>query len=61
MHNMPRADGDSKYVYPIGTKVRKQFDHPIGTTGEKLFGKFRATDNRWRQKNINCYKCIFST
>jgi hypothetical protein len=50
MNNMPRADGDSKYVYPIGTKVRKQLDHPKGTTGEKLFGKFRSTDYRWDQK-----------
>ena len=50
MHHLPRADGDSRYVYPIGTKVRKKLDHPKGTTGEKLFGKFRATDYRWDQK-----------
>jgi hypothetical protein len=44
IHDEPRADGDSRYVYPIGTKVRKQLDNPKGITGEKLFGKFRATD-----------------
>ena len=50
MHHLPRADGDSRYVYPIGTKVRKRLDHPKCTTGQKLFGKFRSTDYRWDQK-----------
>jgi len=47
---LPRASGDSRHMYVIGTKVRKQLDNPIGSTGEKLFGKFRATDYRWSTK-----------
>jgi hypothetical protein len=50
MHHLPRADGDSRYVFPIGTRVRKQLDNPKGINNEKLFGKFRATDYRWDQK-----------
>lgn len=47
---LPRASGNSRYIYVIGTKVRKQLDNPKGFKGDKLFGKFRATDYRWSTK-----------
>jgi hypothetical protein len=50
MHHLPRADGDSRYVYPIGTRVRRQLDNPKGMNNEKLFGRWRSTDYRWDQK-----------
>ena len=50
MHHLPRADGDSRYVYPVGTKVRRQLDNPKGMNNEKLFGRWRSTDYRWDQK-----------
>ena len=50
IHNQPRADGDSRYMFIVGTKVRRQLDNPIGITNEKLHGRFRATDIRWNQK-----------
>ena len=56
MHNLPRADGDSKYVYPVGTKVRRQLDNSIGMDKEKLFGKFRATD--YKIDEIKIYQLL---
>ena len=50
IYNQPRADGSSKYMYIVGTKVRKQLDNSIGITNEKLFERFRATDIQWNQK-----------
>ena len=34
-------------LIPLGTTVRVLLDEPKGITGEKLIGKFRATDHRW--------------
>jgi len=48
--NLPRCSNDSCNVYEVGTKVRRQLDNPIGITGEKLHGKFRATDIRFDPK-----------
>jgi hypothetical protein len=42
-----RVDDFSGKLLPIGQNVRVQLDNPIGYTGNKLNGKFRAGDIRW--------------
>ena len=42
-------------MIPLGTTVRVQLDEPRNITGEKLIGKFRATDHRW---SIEKYKIV---
>jgi hypothetical protein len=47
----PRASGDSRNILDVGTKVRVQLDNPIGyVEGDKLHGRFRASDIRWNPK-----------
>ena len=43
----PVCEGDSCQLLPLGAKVRVMLEAPKGVQGEKLHGKFRATDIRW--------------
>lgn len=52
---LPRCSGDSCELLNEGTKVRVMLEEPRAATerGEKLIGKFRATDIRWNpEKHI---------
>ena len=46
----PICTGDECDLLPEGTKVRILLDAPHGVIGEKLHGKFRASDIRWEPK-----------
>ena len=46
-------------LIPIGTIVRVQLDEPKNITGEKLHGKFRATDHRWSLEKYKVIDWIF--
>jgi hypothetical protein len=46
-------------LIPIGTVVRVQLDEPKNITGEKLHGKFRATDHRWSLEKYKVIDWIF--
>ena len=46
-------------LIPIGTVVRVQLDEPKNITGEKLHGKFRATDHRWTLEKYKVIDWIF--
>ena len=43
-------DSSSCNLLAKGTKVRVILDYPIGSTGARLHGKFRAGDMRWSKK-----------
>src|SRR6185295_9784959 len=43
-----------------GAKVRVALDEPQGINGEKLHGKFRASDIRWDPEIKTIKKCILS-
>jgi hypothetical protein len=43
-----------------GTKVRVALDEPQGINGEKLHGRFRASDIRWDPEIKTIRKCILS-
>ncbi len=46
-------------LIPLGSIVRVQLDEPKGITGEKLHGKFRATDHRWSLEKYKAIDWIF--
>lgn len=47
---LPVAEGDSKNMLELGTKVRVMLDAPKSVHGDKLHGKFRSGDIRWDPK-----------
>lgn len=47
----PRIDNTTEF-FNVGDKVRIKLAHPVGATGEKLFGSFRETDMRWSIKTF---------
>jgi hypothetical protein len=46
----PISNDYNKKLLPIGTHVRIQLDHPIGTNNKRLHGEFRSSDIRWTPK-----------
>jgi hypothetical protein len=46
-------------MLPLGTVVRVALDEPKNITGEKLIGKFRATDHRWTLEKYKVVDFIF--
>jgi hypothetical protein len=46
-------------IIPLNTWVRIQLDEPKNITGEKLHGKFRATDHRWSLEKYRVVNYVF--
>lgn len=46
-------------IIPLNTLVRVKLDEPKNITGEKLHGKFRATDHRWSIEQYHIKNILF--
>jgi hypothetical protein len=46
-------------IIPLNTVVRVKLDEPKGITGERLHGRFRATDHRWSLEKYKVVDYIF--